>query len=70
MFANLVCDPRVLNMTREILGSYVYIHQSRINYKLNPSDQQQRRKNGPLMLITGSYRHDREVTLSGQVKND
>ncbi len=33
IFANLVCDPRVLNVAREILGSEVYIHQSRINYK-------------------------------------
>ncbi len=33
IFANLVCDPRVLNVAREILGSDVYIHQSRINYK-------------------------------------
>lgn len=33
LFANLVRDPRVLNIAREILGSDVYIHQSRINYK-------------------------------------
>lgn len=33
VFANLVRDPRVLNVAREILGSEVYIHQSRINYK-------------------------------------
>ncbi|MEB0134342.1 ectoine hydroxylase [Actimicrobium sp. CCC2.4] len=33
LFANLVRDPRVLNVAREILGSEVYIHQSRINYK-------------------------------------
>jgi ectoine hydroxylase len=33
LFANLVRDPRVLNVAREILGSDVYIHQSRINYK-------------------------------------
>ena len=33
VFANLVRDPRVLNVAREILGSDVYIHQSRINYK-------------------------------------
>lgn len=33
IFANLVRDPRVLNVAREILGSDVYIHQSRINYK-------------------------------------
>ncbi len=32
-FSNLVRDPRVLNVAREILGSEVYIHQSRINYK-------------------------------------
>lgn len=33
LFANLVREPRVLNVAREILGSEVYIHQSRINYK-------------------------------------
>lgn len=33
IFADLVRDPRVLNVAREILGSEVYIHQSRINYK-------------------------------------
>jgi ectoine hydroxylase len=33
LFANLVRDPRVLNVAREILGSEVYLHQSRINYK-------------------------------------
>lgn len=33
LFANLVRDPRVLDVAREILGSEVYIHQSRINYK-------------------------------------
>jgi ectoine hydroxylase len=33
IFANLVRDPRVLDVAREILGSEVYIHQSRINYK-------------------------------------
>ncbi|MEN3294401.1 MAG: ectoine hydroxylase [Burkholderiales bacterium] len=33
LFANLVRDPRVLNVAREVLGSEVYIHQSRINYK-------------------------------------
>jgi ectoine hydroxylase len=33
LFANLVCDPRVLNVACEILGSDVYIHQSRINFK-------------------------------------
>jgi ectoine hydroxylase len=33
LFARLVRDPRVLNVAREILGSEVYIHQSRINYK-------------------------------------
>jgi ectoine hydroxylase len=33
LFANLVCDPRVLNVAREILCGEVYIHQSRINYK-------------------------------------
>ncbi len=33
LFADLIRDPRVLNVAREILGSEVYIHQSRINYK-------------------------------------
>lgn len=33
LFASLVREPRVLNVAREILGSEVYIHQSRINYK-------------------------------------
>jgi len=33
LFGNLVRDPRVLNVARAILGSDVYIHQSRINYK-------------------------------------
>lgn len=33
LFFRLVRDPRVLNVAREILGSEVYIHQSRINYK-------------------------------------
>lgn len=33
LFARLVRDPRVLNVARDILGSDVYIHQSRINYK-------------------------------------
>jgi ectoine hydroxylase len=33
LFANLVRDPRVLDVACEILGSGVYIHQSRINYK-------------------------------------
>jgi ectoine hydroxylase len=33
VFSNLVRDPRVLEVAREILGSEVYIHQSRINYK-------------------------------------
>jgi ectoine hydroxylase len=33
LFSDLVRDPRVLNVAREILGSEVYIHQSRINYK-------------------------------------
>ena len=37
IFANLVRDPRVLDVAREILGSEVYIHQSRINYKPLPS---------------------------------
>jgi ectoine hydroxylase len=33
LFANLVRDPRVLDVARDILGGDVYIHQSRINYK-------------------------------------
>ncbi|NMM28424.1 MAG: ectoine hydroxylase [Glaciimonas sp.] len=33
VFASLMRDPRVLDVAREILGSEVYIHQSRINYK-------------------------------------
>lgn len=33
LFAGLMRDPRVLNVARQILGSEVYIHQSRINYK-------------------------------------
>lgn len=33
VFANLMSDQRVLNVARELLGSEVYIHQSRINYK-------------------------------------
>ncbi len=33
LFASLVRDPRVLDVARDILGSDVYIHQSRINYK-------------------------------------
>lgn len=33
LFDRLTRDPRVLNVAREILGSEVYIHQSRINYK-------------------------------------
>ena len=33
IFANLMTDERVLNVARELLGSDVYIHQSRINYK-------------------------------------
>lgn len=33
IFASLVRDERVLNVARELLGSEVYVHQSRINYK-------------------------------------
>jgi ectoine hydroxylase len=33
LFGNLVRDPRVLNVARDILGGDVYIHQSRINFK-------------------------------------
>ena len=33
VFAKIANDPRVVNRARQILGSDVYIHQSRINYK-------------------------------------
>lgn len=33
MLARLCCDPRIVNAARQILGSEVYIHQSRVNYK-------------------------------------
>src|SRR5690625_3437796 len=33
LFKKLMHDPRVLNVARQILGSEVYIHQSRVNYK-------------------------------------
>lgn len=33
VFANLVRDPRVVGRARQILGSEVYVHQSRINVK-------------------------------------
>lgn len=33
VFKNLVSDERVVNIARSLLGSEVYIHQSRINYK-------------------------------------
>lgn len=33
LFGKLMRDPRVLDVARDILGSEVYIHQSRINYK-------------------------------------
>lgn len=33
VFANLVRDPRVVDRARQILGSDVYVHQSRINVK-------------------------------------
>ncbi|GAA4828798.1 ectoine hydroxylase [Garicola koreensis] len=33
IFAKIANDPRVVNRARQILGSEVYIHQSRINYK-------------------------------------
>ncbi|MFI0406930.1 ectoine hydroxylase [Actinomadura sp. 3N508] len=33
VFAGLVRDPRVVGRARQILGSEVYIHQSRVNYK-------------------------------------
>jgi ectoine hydroxylase len=33
VFAGLVRDPRVVGRARQILGSEVYVHQSRVNYK-------------------------------------
>jgi ectoine hydroxylase len=33
VFASLVADPRVLDRARQILGSEVYVHQSRVNVK-------------------------------------
>ncbi|MFL6053061.1 MAG: ectoine hydroxylase [Actinoallomurus sp.] len=33
VFADLVADPRVVARARQILGSEVYVHQSRVNYK-------------------------------------
>lgn len=33
VFARLVRDPRVVGRARQILGSEVYVHQSRVNYK-------------------------------------
>ncbi len=33
IFADLVRDPRVVGRARQILGSDVYVHQSRVNYK-------------------------------------
>ncbi|GAB3207159.1 ectoine hydroxylase [Marinactinospora thermotolerans] len=33
VFAKLVRDPRVVGRARQILGSDVYVHQSRVNYK-------------------------------------
>jgi ectoine hydroxylase len=33
VFAELVRDPRVVGRARQILGSEVYVHQSRVNYK-------------------------------------
>jgi len=33
VFAELVTDPRVLDRARQILGSEVYVHQSRVNFK-------------------------------------
>ncbi|GAA3751878.1 ectoine hydroxylase [Salinactinospora qingdaonensis] len=33
VFADLVRDPRVVGRARQLLGSDVYIHQSRVNYK-------------------------------------
>ena len=33
VFASLVRDPRVVGRARQLLGSEVYVHQSRVNYK-------------------------------------
>ncbi|MDA8370926.1 MAG: ectoine hydroxylase [Nocardiopsaceae bacterium] len=33
VFADLVRDPRIIGRARQILGSDVYVHQSRVNYK-------------------------------------
>lgn len=33
IFSRLVADPRIAGMARQILGSEVYVHQSRINFK-------------------------------------
>ncbi|MFC0861937.1 ectoine hydroxylase [Sphaerimonospora cavernae] len=33
VFAELAADPRIVGRARQILGSDVYIHQSRVNYK-------------------------------------
>lgn len=33
LFRRVCCDPRIVNSVRQLLGSDVYIHQSRINYK-------------------------------------
>ncbi|RAY14902.1 ectoine hydroxylase [Actinomadura craniellae] len=33
VFAELAADPRIVDRARQILGSDVYIHQSRVNYK-------------------------------------
>ncbi|PIQ81766.1 MAG: ectoine hydroxylase [Candidatus Omnitrophica bacterium CG11_big_fil_rev_8_21_14_0_20_64_10] len=33
LFGRLMRDPRVLNVARQLLGSEVYIHQSRVNFK-------------------------------------
>lgn len=32
LIAELVCDPRVVDRARQLLGSDVYVHQSRVNY--------------------------------------
>lgn len=33
LFRSIACDPRIVDIARQILGSDVYIHQSRINFK-------------------------------------
>ena len=48
-FLRLASDERLLGMARQILGSDVYLHQARVNFK--PGF-----RGGPLMLMPGSHR--------------